>query len=483
MGKYGMEYPEVETPDPATDPTPVEPSAPDAPVRFWGAEETGAQTGAAVLDEVRAWLARFVSTMRDTDLDLLVLWAAHTHLVKETYTTPRLVIDSPVHGSGKTTVLEHLERLCIAPVQMAALSSPALLARMLDAGLRTILIDEADRSLDPKKEGIAELLAILNSGYKRGGTRPVLTPSKGGEWTVKEMPTFSPVAMAGNNPQLPEDTKSRCIRVLLLPDLTGTVEESDWELIDDDARNIGYRLATWAEHVRDEVRLNRPPLPDGVTGRNRERYSPLKRVAAAAGGRWPAVVDELALHDLEQQQLDREDGMIRTRPAVALLNHLHDLWPQGENFVPTAELVTQLILEHPDEWGDGSPFGRALTAQRFGRMLATSYGINSTRLERTGPRGYTRASLETTWKRMGIGAAPVVPDPQKQTGASGASGGTGALDVAQSSDDDSLPRPASGARRPLPTDETGRPMPCPDCGRRPHHTVTCTWGLAYSMEG
>ena len=25
---------------------------------------------------------------------------------------------------------------------------------------------------------------------------------------------------------------------------------------------------------------------------------------------------------------------------------------------------------------------------------------------------------------------------------------------------------------------TGRQMPCPDCGRRPHHTVTCTWGLA-----
>ena len=426
MGVYGMEYPDVETPDPATDPTPVEPSAPDAPVRWRGDEGTGSETGADVLAEVRAWLARYVSTMRDADLDLLVLWAAHTHLVKETYTTPRLVIDSPVHGSGKTTVLEHLERLCIAPVQMAALSSPALLARMLDAGLRTILIDEADRSLDPKKDGIAELLAILNSGYKRGGTRPVLTPSKGGEWTVKEMPTFSPVAMAGNNPQLPEDTKSRCIRVLLLPDLTGSVEESDWELIDDDARNVGYRLATWAERVRDEVRLNRPPLPEGIKGRNRERYSPLKRVATAAGGRWPAVVDALALHDLEQQQLDREDGMVRTRPAVALLTHLHELWPHGDNFVPTSELVRDLILEHPDEWGDSSPYGRALTAQRFGRMLATSYGINSARLERTGPRGYTRASLEVTWKRMGIGSAPVTPDLQKETGASGADGGTGA---------------------------------------------------------
>ena len=424
MTFYGREWPEVETPDPATDPAPVAPPAPDAPVRREGVEGTGTETG-AVLDEVRSWFARYVSTMREDDLDLLTLWAAHTHLAKETYTTPRLVIDSPVPGSGKTTVLEHMERLCVAPVQMAALSSPALLARMLNVEMRTILIDEADRSLDPKKEGIAELMAILNSGYKRGGARPVLTPSKGGEWKVQEMPTFSPVAMAGNNPQLPEDTKSRCIRVLLLPDLSGSVEESDWEVIDDDARNLGYRLAVWAEQVRDEVRLTRPPLPEGVKGRNRERFSPLKRVAAVAGGRWPEVVDSLALHDLEQQELDREDGMVRTRPAVALLTHMSELWPRGETFVSTTDLINGLIFEHPDQWGESSPYGRALTAQRFGRMLASSYGINSTRIVRGGPRGYTFASLEATWNRMGI-AVPVAPAPPQGTGASGATGGTGA---------------------------------------------------------
>lgn len=34
------------------------------------------------------------------------------------------------------------------------------------------------------------------------------------------------------------------------------------------------------------------------------------------------------------------------------------------------------------------------------------------------------------------------------------------------------------ARRPLPTDDEGRPLPCPECGRKPHHTVTCEWGKA-----
>jgi hypothetical protein len=199
--------------DPWGKESPVSPDQPESPV--------SQGTPGDVLGEARDWLERFVCTVDETDLDLLALWAAHTHLAVETYTSPRLVLDSPVPGSGKTTTLEHLERLCHHPVQMASLSSPALLARMLDAGMRTILIDEADRSLNPDRDGVAELLAVLNSGYKRGGTRPVLVPTKDG-WNVSEMPTYAPVAMAGNSPNLPDDTKSRCIRVLLMPDVDGT---------------------------------------------------------------------------------------------------------------------------------------------------------------------------------------------------------------------------------------------------------------------
>src|SRR3954453_5706149 len=100
-------------------PAPVEPIAPHAPVHMGGVPEAGA----TVLDEVRAWLDRYICTVGENDLDLLALWAAHTHLVVEPYTSPRLVLDSPVPGSGKTTTLEHLERLCLTPIQMASLSS------------------------------------------------------------------------------------------------------------------------------------------------------------------------------------------------------------------------------------------------------------------------------------------------------------------------------------------------------------------------
>lgn len=366
-----------------------------------------------ILDDVRRWFSRYVHTMHESDLDLLTLWTVHTHLVSDLYTTPRLLLDSPVPGSGKTTVLEHLGHLALDTVQAAALSSSALLTRMLADRMRTILIDEADRSLDPKLDGTTELLAILNSGYKRGGTRPVLTPDKENGWKVQEMPTFSPVAMAGNNPNLPDDTRSRIIRVLLLPDLDGNVEESDWELIEADAESLKQRIEVWADDVRDDVANNRPPLPAGVIGRAKERWSPLKRIAAVVGGRWPDVVDDLAEADLEQLKQDKEDGMVIDKPAVVLLKHLAQIWGV-EAFVPTRELVERLTQHDPEMWGEYSAFGKPLTAQRFGRMLATSYSINSTR-QGDSPRGYFRAKLLPVWRRMGI-TPPAETDGADGTG-------------------------------------------------------------------
>lgn len=355
----------------------------------------------SVLTDVRAWLSRFVCVMDDLDLDLLTLWAAHTHLAFETYTTPRLVLDSSMPGSGKTTVLEHLSRLCLSPVQAASLSSPALLTRMLNKSMRTILIDEVDRSLDPKKPGVEDLIAVLNSGYKRGATRPVLVPGKGGEWEVSEMSTFSPVAMAGNAPNLPDDTRSRCIRVLLMPDLEGRVESSDWEEIEEEAQDLGRRMTEAAEEAREFVRTVRPDLPDGCIGRIKERWNPIKRVATAASPHWAAIADELIRRDIAEAEMDKEDGINHLPPAVVLLKDIRDVWGQSEAFTPSTHLIDQLIQHNPGMWGPASNYGKELTVQRLGRMLVTSFKLHSAR-QGSSRRGYFRSNLEIIWRRMGM---------------------------------------------------------------------------------
>jgi hypothetical protein len=352
------------------------------------------------LTVVRAWFGRFVSVPDDLDLDLLALWAAHTHVALETYSTPRLILDSTMPGSGKTTVLEHLQRLSYAPIQAASISSPALLARMLSKGIRTILIDEVDRSLDPKKPGVEDLIAILNSGYKRGATRPVLVPAKGGEWDVAEMSTYAPVAMAGNAPHLPDDTRSRSIRVLLMPDLYGVVESSDWEEIEADANELGATLASAMDAARDFIRTVRPPLPTGCVGRMKEKWNPIKRVATAAGGSWPAVADRLIERDIQEAEMEREEGLMKLPPQMVMLTDLHAVWAEEEAFVSAGELVRRLISENPDYWDVSSAYGRSLTVQRMGRILA-QVKVRSSKNSKD-QRGYQRAQFQIAWRQSGI---------------------------------------------------------------------------------
>lgn len=134
--------------------------------------------GAALLDDLTAWFGRFIAVTNPDDLYLLALWSVHTYLPKELWTTPRLLIDSIMPSSGKTTVLDHLHRLCRSSVQAASLTSPALIPRLLEAKPRTILLDEVDRNLRPDRPGVEDLIGILNSGYRSGATRPVLVQKR-----------------------------------------------------------------------------------------------------------------------------------------------------------------------------------------------------------------------------------------------------------------------------------------------------------------
>ena len=357
--------------------------------------------GAELLEDLYKHFGRYIVTVSSDDLALIALWTLHTHLTDVLPTSPRLLIDSVMPGSGKTTVLEHVQKLGRDPVMMAAISSPALLTRMLADRPRTLLVDEVDRVLDPRGDMQKDLIAILNSGYKQGSTRPVLVPVKDGGWQAEEQPTYAPVALAGNSPRLPDDTLSRCLRIVLMPDANGEAEDSDWELIGDEVHLLRLRCEAWAEQVADRVQTARPPLPAGVRGRMREIWAPLKRIASVAGGRWPEIVDILIERALDEQRLEREEGLTAQPPAVRLLADLRRIYETDEReFIPTAELIARLIGDDPEQWGEASIFGKALTSQRMGRMLVRGYRIHSSKDTDGNRRGYRRGQFSTAWRRM-----------------------------------------------------------------------------------
>jgi hypothetical protein len=354
-----------------------------------------------VLDETYLWFKKYVYLVNDTDYFVLALWTIHTYLSKETYTTPRLNITSPTKGSGKTTLLEHLSRLAYRPA-MAASVSQAVLARITADGVRTLLLDEADRMLNPNRPGVDDLLAIINSGYKVGGMRIVNAPKKGGGWEFEELPTFSPVAIAGNNPLLPDDTLSRCLVIRLLPDIDGLTAETNWRDIEPLANALAVKIAATADSVREQVENARFGVPPGCKNRLRERWEPLKQIAAVASQEWADVVDQLIIKAIEAEAQLADNSDIQGAPHIQLVKDLWAIFKDEPGELKTELVVGLLIKENPNYWSSSNrQTGKDLTPSRLGYLLSHNYDITAARLTATS-RGYRPGMFEVIWHRLGI---------------------------------------------------------------------------------
>lgn len=356
-----------------------------------------------LFDDVHDWIERFVNVMNPDDLDIITLWILHTHLVTELRSTPRLMIGSIAPESGKTTLLDHMNRLCHNPVQAASMT-PAVLPRILQHSMATVLLDEVDRALRPDKEGVNDLIAILNSGYRVGGARILMVKGEGGAFIPMKLPTFAPVAMAGNRPQLPDDTRSRSIQIIMMPG-GEDVEETDWDEIEDEAKELHDRIAEWAETVREQVpNTSRVDLPAECKNRLKEKWKALKRVAVLGGERWAATADKLIKHAIAEYNAERESGINRPPIGVMLMMDLHAVWPQDKNFMSSERLANRLIAHNPEYWARDTDRDstRDLNAQRLGKLIHEAAKVNSVRGVRNGPRGFRRRDLHPIWIRLGL---------------------------------------------------------------------------------
>ena len=319
-----------------------------------------------------------------------------------------------------------------------------MVARLLAKGPRTILLDEVDRNLDPKRDGVGELVAVLNSGYRKGATRPVLVPDGANGWDVREMATYGAVVVAGISPNLPDDTASRMVTVVLLPDDDGLAEHSDWEQLDKELAEskLPERLAAWARDVADDLAKADPVLPEGCVGRKREIWRPLARVAHVAGGRWPDAVTRLIERDLAEHAHDKEMGLMSERPTVALLRDIHDGWQPRLDWAPVwttraAEPLWPGTGSLDNRAHDGvlglqasGPMGRGFPVRAQAQPAATRADARTGRAGALGPMADARrgagSRLHPSILRAGLATASDRAGSVSWAGSAGYRGGPGA---------------------------------------------------------
>jgi hypothetical protein len=159
--------------------------------------------GAALIRDMVAAIKRYV-VLPEGGADMVALWALHSHCFDCFGHSPRLAIQSPEKGCGKTTLLDVLGHI-VARLLSTSNVSPAAIFRIVEACRPTLLIDEADTFLRENDE----LRGILNSGHRKGGA---VIRTVGDDHEPRQFSTWAPCAIAliGRLPDTLEDRSIVC---------------------------------------------------------------------------------------------------------------------------------------------------------------------------------------------------------------------------------------------------------------------------------
>lgn len=358
--------------------------------------------GAAILDDVTAFLRWYSVYPAEHCAPTYALWLAHTHAVTSFYVSPRIIFSSPEPGSGKTRDLElgslfaHNPRLTISATT-AALYRRIAQALDDDDLPPTIFFDEVDAIFGRhnKTPQVEDLRALLNSGYKRGATVD-RCEGDSKRMRVREFPVYAPVALAGLAGNMPATITTRSITINKRKRAPGEVvhpyRERDAEI---DAKPIRDDLATWVRSVAAKLADARPAMPRGVEDRPAEVWEALLAIADQAGGHWPDTARAACRHFVLESEPDEASL------GVQLLADCRTIF-NGRDRVASEELIAALRRMDEAPWSDLN--GKLIDVRTLSRFLKP-YGIRSRDIRHPDGRvtkGYYaagKAGFSDAWER------------------------------------------------------------------------------------
>lgn len=324
------------------------------------------EDGATLLDDVAAFLRRYVVLPGEQESTALALFAVHTHALEAAHATPYLVVLSPERRTGKTLLLELLELLAARPWRIVSASEAAMF-RKIAQDRPTLLLDEIDAIFGSATERTEPLRAVLNAG-NRPGAAVARCVGDGAEQRVVDFPVFGPKVLAGiDTGRLPDTIRDRAVELRMKRKTAAEqVERFRRRRVEPAAGELRDRVARFAAENVDRLRGAEPPFPDELNDRAAEAWEPLLAIADVAGGDWPARARAAAVG--LAADADAEEATYGAR----LLGKL------GELLRGRAAVATDAVLEavNGDEelpfggWRDG----KGLDARTLARLLRP-YGV------------------------------------------------------------------------------------------------------------
>ncbi|OBJ00363.1 hypothetical protein A5660_25050 [Mycobacterium alsense] len=375
-------------------------------LREWCAEDD--PDGAQLIDDLHAFLARFIVYPSQFHSEAHALWIAHCWWMDHWESTPRIAFLSPEPGSGKSRALEVTEPLVPRPVHAVNTTSAYLFRKVSDPlGRPTILYDECDTLFGPKAKEHEEVRGMINAGHRKGAVagRCIV---RGKVVETEELPAYAAVALAGLD-DLPDTMMSRSV-IVRMKRRAPTESVDPWRrrINTPEAAELFKRLQDWSAAAAP-LENGWPDMPSGVEDRDADIWEALLAVADLAGGHWPQTARAAAV------ALVAESKVASPSLGILLLSDIRDVFKStGRDRLPTADLLTELNDLDESPWGvirKGEPLNARGLANRLGR-----YGIGP-RKYRDGEdtvRGYVSAEFEDAWSRYLGSPPPDVEHPEQQ---------------------------------------------------------------------
>lgn len=239
------------------------------------------QSLSELLEAIADYNRRFVYYEDETKHSIIALWVAHTYVYGRFTHTPRLYINAPEPGCGKSTqakVLAHMSK----DGHLTSGTSAASVFRRMNQDHPTYVLDEVDTIWNAKGRDNEDLRQAINAGHEAGGAIDRIV---GDEMVPVSFDVFGPMALSGiNNTKLPPTLEDRSIP-LRMNKVNGIRLDRFKRIKEDHFKDM---LHEWMpKFLEDMVVDDDMYAPEHLSNRDWDNWLPLFAIAEVAEGDWP----------------------------------------------------------------------------------------------------------------------------------------------------------------------------------------------------
>jgi putative DNA primase/helicase len=362
--------------------------------------------GGELIAELIAVIRRFV-LMSETDALIVALWILFTWVFEHVAeTNPYLRIVSPAPECGKSTLLKVIKFLARIGWLVSRVTASSF-SRTMEHERRTLLLDEGDAFLHEN-----EVMRNLLDGASDPDTANIsMSVKSGDDWTPANFNVFVPIAIASIGMLRKMQTvESRSIHVHLkraTPVELRQLAKGRQRELKSVLEPLAAKCARWAADNAGALKGARPEMPEGMTGREMDKWEPLIAIADSIGGDYAKDARSVC-------EAATDGSHVGDLLAEALLADLKLLFDsRSAKALASIDICRSLIELDDRPWAEMGKARKPLTQRGLAGLLRAFDIVPGTVQldDKTTAKGYKRSDLEDAFSRY----LPIFRDSIRQS--------------------------------------------------------------------